>query len=551
MQNKKIFAVVSALVLFVSIAGSGGFAHAQTADTQAPTTPGSPTTTAIPPSQVSLSWSGSTDNVAVAGYYVYRNGVSITSVNGTSFTDSGLTPGYYSYTVAAYDAAGNVSRQSAPAGITLTQDTTPPSVPGGLTVTPTTTYSSGSTTSVSLSWSASTDNVGVVGYYVYRDGMKLTSSTAITGTSYTDVLPSESWTYSYTVAAYDAAGNISGYSAPARAAVVYSTAQPSAPTHLSASQTGLTQVTLSWASSTGNLPIGGYYVYRNGLQIGTISSSPYVDTGVTAGFLDSYDVAAQDVAGNFSASSSPTSIAVVNDNGSPSFPTGLSATPGPSSILISWNPSTDAIAVAGYALYRNGSQIATVATTSYVDSSPVTGANIYSLTAYNLGGVTSTFSNTISVNWQAGMSAPTTTAVTPVTTVPQTPVVLAPSTPAQPSAPAAAAPSVGGSFDTTLYYGLRNPEVSALQSLLIAQGYLSSSATGFFGTLTLQALQKFQCDKGVACSGAPGWGIVGPKTRTVLNGLSSSSSVTSSNSSLQAELQMLEAQLQKLESQSQ
>src|SRR5947209_11920902 len=82
-------------------------------------------------------------------------------------------------------------------------DTTPPSAPSGLKVT-------GSTSSsVSLSWTASTDNVGVTGYDIFRGATKLGT---VTGTSFTDTGLTASTTYSYTVKAKDAAGNTSGAS---------------------------------------------------------------------------------------------------------------------------------------------------------------------------------------------------------------------------------------------------------------------------------------------------------------------------------------------------
>ena len=54
---------------------------------------------------VSLAWSASTDDVGVAGYRIYRDGIKIGAPAGTSFTDSGLAPGTtYSYCVRAVDA---------------------------------------------------------------------------------------------------------------------------------------------------------------------------------------------------------------------------------------------------------------------------------------------------------------------------------------------------------------------------------------------------------------------------------------------------------------
>jgi endo-1,4-beta-xylanase len=82
-------------------------------------------------------------------------------------------------------------------------DTTAPSAPTNLTVTGTT------SSSASLSWSASTDNVGVTGYTVYRDGSQVGAATA---TSYTDTGLSAGTAYTYTVRARDAAGNVSAAS---------------------------------------------------------------------------------------------------------------------------------------------------------------------------------------------------------------------------------------------------------------------------------------------------------------------------------------------------
>jgi chitodextrinase len=91
-------------------------------------------------------------------------------------------------------------------------DTTAPSVPTGLTVTGTT------SASASLSWTASTDNVGVSNYQIFRNGAIVSSAT---GTTFTDTGLSPATTYSYTVRARDAAGNTS-----AASTAVSATTQP-------------------------------------------------------------------------------------------------------------------------------------------------------------------------------------------------------------------------------------------------------------------------------------------------------------------------------------
>jgi chitodextrinase len=170
-------------------------------DTSPPTAPASLTATATGATTVSLSWTASTDNVGVTGYTISRGGTAIGTVPGstTTFSDTGLTPGTtYTYQVTASDAAGNVSPPSNSAAVTTQADTTPPSAPGTPTATSVT------SSQVSLSWTPSSDNVGVVGYHVVRNGSVIAS---VAGTGYTDSTVSPATTYAYQVVAYDAAGN--------------------------------------------------------------------------------------------------------------------------------------------------------------------------------------------------------------------------------------------------------------------------------------------------------------------------------------------------------
>jgi chitodextrinase len=82
-------------------------------------------------------------------------------------------------------------------------DTQPPTVPTNLNAT------ASSSTRVDLSWGASTDNVGVTGYEIFRNGALLTT---VTGTSHADTTVGAAQTYSYQVRARDAAGNRSASS---------------------------------------------------------------------------------------------------------------------------------------------------------------------------------------------------------------------------------------------------------------------------------------------------------------------------------------------------
>jgi len=188
-----------------------------TSDTSPPTVPTNLAAIVISASQIDLTWSASTDNVAVAGYQVFRNNVQIATTAGTGYSDKSVAPGIqYTYTVSAFDAAGNISAQSAPviAQTSSDADTTPPSIPNNLQ------SSNLTSTSVSVSWSASTDNVGVAGYKIFRAGTQVGTSAT---NSYSDSGLTASTAYTYTVSAYDAAGNNSAASSAASATTQAST----------------------------------------------------------------------------------------------------------------------------------------------------------------------------------------------------------------------------------------------------------------------------------------------------------------------------------------
>lgn len=185
--------------------GSASSASFTTVDTAAPSVPTGLSATAPTSTTVHLSWTASTDNVAVTGYRVYRNGFQIGTSATNSYTDNttaGTTT--YSYTVRAYDAAGNLSGQSNTATIT-TPDTIAPSTPSGLSAVAV------NPTRVDLSWNASTDTggSGLAGYRIYRNGSQIATSSS---TTYSDTSVSAGGTYSYRVASYDNAGNVSGQS---------------------------------------------------------------------------------------------------------------------------------------------------------------------------------------------------------------------------------------------------------------------------------------------------------------------------------------------------
>ena len=182
------------------------------ADTTPPTPPKNPHCTAAGQTTLNLSWTAATDNVGVVGYNVMKQGQQMKSVgNVTSTQLTRLTPNTtFVLTVVAKDAAGNVSQDSNETTNCKTMpsnDHTPPSVPANLHVTGT-----GSST-VSLAWTASTDNaggVGVKGYNVFVDGgATATNSTDATNVTVGNLSASN---HTFRVTAVDLADNESGKS---------------------------------------------------------------------------------------------------------------------------------------------------------------------------------------------------------------------------------------------------------------------------------------------------------------------------------------------------
>ncbi|MEC0249193.1 PQQ-dependent sugar dehydrogenase [Paenibacillus chitinolyticus] len=169
-----------------------------------PTEPTNVQARSVTDTSAEIAWTASLDDVGVTGYDLYKDDV-LTQANvaGTSYTFTGLKPATtYRFTVKARDAAGNSSAASAPLSVTTTSgsDTESPSAPAGLA------SSSKTSTSVQLTWTAATDNVGVYAYDIFTDG-KLSGSTDKTSFNVTGLAANTS--YSFTVKARDLAGNVS------------------------------------------------------------------------------------------------------------------------------------------------------------------------------------------------------------------------------------------------------------------------------------------------------------------------------------------------------
>jgi len=252
-------------------------------DTQAPSTPTNLTITAADYDLVSLSWTSSIDNIGVKYYKIYRNLVQIDQIDAANitYTDFNVASNSsYTYGISAGDDAGNwsdvisitvktpaipytgatsssSSSTSSSTSSSVQADTIPPSTPASV-------FQIGAySTRVDIGWTAATDNVGVTGYKVYRDGNLLGSTSGSTLT-FSDTTAQPAKQYLYGVTAGDAAGN-------------WSSAQKTIFITTPASTAINGDVTLYWAAPTqrtnGDMlsisEIGGFTIrYKSSTDIG-------------------------------------------------------------------------------------------------------------------------------------------------------------------------------------------------------------------------------------------------------------------------------------------
>jgi len=288
----------------------------------APATPTGVTATAGV-TQVSLSWTASS---GATSYNVYRSATAggegttayASGITSTSYVNTGLTAGTtYYYKVAAVNSAGT-SAQSSEVSATPTSGVTVPPTPTGVTAT-------AGVTQVSLSWTASS---GATSYNVYRStssGGEGTTAYAsgITSTSYVNTGLTAGTTYYYKVAAVNSAGT-SAQSSEVSATPTSGVTVPPTPTGVTATA-GPTQVSLSWTASSGAT---SYNVYRSTSSGGEgttayasgITSTSYVNTGLTAGTTYYYKVAAVNSAGTSGQSSEVSATPTSGGTGSPNTP---------------------------------------------------------------------------------------------------------------------------------------------------------------------------------------------------------------------------------------
>jgi hypothetical protein len=359
-------------------------------DTQAPSTPNSLNATAASATQMNLAWQPSSDNTGVQGYTIYRDGNSLATVPGSSlaYVDNTALPSTtYSYTVDAFDLAGNHSAQSSPANVTT------PVMPPTLTFTvgadtyvnasfPDTNYGSATVFRALSSpdlhgllrftvqglagypvmhahllvYANTNSSAGISALAVADNTWNETSVTYNTAPALGAVLGSSTSYASGTWVSIDVSSYITGegtysfgISTPGSttlsfaakesganvAQLVVDLQQPETPTGLTATAASATEVDLSWQPVP---DVDGYTVYRDSVPVASIpaTSTAYNDVSVSPSTTYSYSVDSFDVSGNtHSAQSSPVSVTT------PAMPSSLTFNVSADSYVNATSPDTN------------------------------------------------------------------------------------------------------------------------------------------------------------------------------------------------------------------
>src|ERR1039457_3242974 len=229
-------------------------------------------------------------------------------------------------------------------------DTMPPSTPGNLT------GSSYQPTQAYLTWNASTDNVGVAGYYVRRNGVTVATAAQ---TYYADTGLTGATTYSYVVEAFDLAGNVSAPSLTVHV-TTWSTTPPSIPTNVGGTAVSCQEISLTWSASTDKIAIAYYHVYRgtsptNLVQVGGTYSTPtsYPNYSLTPSTKYYFGVKAVDTDGNVSPMSAVVSATTLALPSPPASVTGTAISK--VEINVTWTAAKSGMPLAAYRVNRGSS----------------------------------------------------------------------------------------------------------------------------------------------------------------------------------------------------
>lgn len=271
----------------------------------------------IASTSATITWVTSTGGTSQVNYgttvsYGQNSTLNSSMLTSHSVALSGLTASTtYHYRVVSVDAQNNQATSS-DATFTTSVSGVPPTISG-------VTVSGIASTGGIVTW---TTNVGATSQVNYGTtasyGQNSTLNSSLV-TSHSVALSGlmVSTTYHYRVVSKDTNGNqaTSGDSTFTTSAPPPDTQAPTVPTNLAAGALSSSQINLTWTVSSDNVAVTGYDVYRNGSKVGTSASASYIDTGLSASTMYSYNIDAFDAAGNKSAQTSSVSASTPAQSG--------------------------------------------------------------------------------------------------------------------------------------------------------------------------------------------------------------------------------------------
>jgi len=338
-----------------------------TADGCAPDAPGAPAFSAITATSATATWTAATDLVGVTGYRYRLNGGSWQVLGNVLTTGlTGLTCATtYTMELQARDAAENWSDASSNSFTTL--DGCAPSTPG------TPGFSSITATSVTVSWAAATDNVGVTGYRYRLNGGGWQALGNVNSVALSNLTCATSYTFE--VQARDAQANWGTSSSNS-----FSTLDgcaPSAPGTPGFSSVTGASATASWSAASDNVGVTGYEYRLNGggwQTLGNVTSFALSSLACSTSYT--FEVRARDAAGNWGASSSNSfstlDTCVPGAPGTPTFPA-VTAT----SATAIWGAASDNVGVTGYRYRLNSGSWQTLGNVTSAGLSPLACSTSY------------------------------------------------------------------------------------------------------------------------------------------------------------------------------
>ncbi len=363
----------------INSVGTGAASNVASATTSTPTAtrpaaPTSLTATAAGQTTINLRWTAPTNTggASITGYRIevspngtsnWTNQQANTRSTATTYAHTGLSAGTTRhYRVSAINSVGTGAASNVASATTSTPTATRPAAPTGLTAT-----AAGQTT-ITLSWTAPTNTGGasITGYQIEvspngtTNWTNLQANTRLTTTSYSHTGLSAGTTQHYRVSAINSVGTGAASNVASATTSTPTATRPAAPTSLTATAAGQTNINLRWTAptNTGGAAITGYQieVSPNGTTNWTnqqantrLTTTSYSHTGLSAGTTRHYRVSAINSVGTGAASN--VDDATTDAATRPAAPTGLTATAaGQTTINLSWTAPTNTggAAITGY-----------------------------------------------------------------------------------------------------------------------------------------------------------------------------------------------------------